>query len=53
MRMQRETDYGKFKEKKEKGDLIPGAPVLGQALLTINRSSFRRLERYFTFFSTV
>ena len=33
--------------------LKPGAPVLREALLTVNGPSLGRLERYFAFLSTV
>ena len=41
-----------YKPKKGKR-LKPGAPVLGEALSAIDRSSLGRLERYFAFLSTV
>ena len=34
-------------------DLEPGAPVLREALLAIDRSSLGRLERYFALFTAV
>jgi hypothetical protein len=37
----------------QKNELIPGLPVLREALLAIDRSSLGRLERYFTFFSAI
>ena len=33
--------------------LVPGLPVLGKAILAINRSSLSGLERYFAIFTTV
>jgi hypothetical protein len=39
--------------RQEKRRLIPGLPVLGKALLAIDRSPLRRLERNFAIFTTV
>jgi hypothetical protein len=46
-----------FRELKNKGELskklVPGLPVLWQAVTAINRSSLGRFERYFAVFTTV
>jgi hypothetical protein len=39
--------------KKRVMNLEPGAPVLREALLAIDRSSLGRLERYFALFTAV
>jgi hypothetical protein len=51
--MMAEKDTMQKKPSRVPKKLIPGAPVLGQAFLAINRPSFGRLEWYFAFLSTI